>query len=329
MRKEALYWSKGDGSAKCGLCPHWCTLVDGKCGICGVRCENNSKLETRNYGEISSIAVDPVEKKPLYHYYPGSDVLSIGTVGCNMKCPYCQNWQISQRCDTPTEYYIPDELIILAKKKRSIGIAYTYSEPIVWIEYVLDCARLFKAANLKNVMVTNGYICEEPLADLLPLIDAWNIDLKTFSDKTYRTVLKGDLETVKTTIQNAAHSSHVEITTLIVSGLNDSMDELIALVDWLSSINDKIPWHISRYFPNYSYDREPTDIQFMLEAYEMAKRKLKYVYLGNITGHTLTHGTICPSCGELLVSREGYSVSIRALKDGVCSACGAKADFIT
>jgi pyruvate formate lyase activating enzyme len=328
MRKEALYWSKGDGSAKCGLCPHRCTLIDGKCGICGVRCESDGKVITRNYGEVSSIAVDPVEKKPLYHYYPGSDVLSIGTVGCNMKCPYCQNWQISQRYDTQTEYYIPEDLILTAQKKRSIGIAYTYSEPIVWIEYVLECARLCRAAHLKNVMVTNGYICEEPLAELLPLIDAWNIDLKTFNDATYRTVHKGDLETVKTTIEKAVHASHVEVTTLIVPGLNDSMDEMRALVDWLASVNDKTPWHISRYFPNFSYNREPTEIQMMIDLYDMAKRKLKYVYLGNIIGHDLKHCTLCPSCGEVLVSRAGYSVSIRALKDGLCSACGAKADFI-
>jgi pyruvate formate lyase activating enzyme len=142
-------------------------------------------------------------------------------------------------------------------------------------------------------------------------------------------VLKGGLETVKATIEKTAKTSHVEITTLIVTGLNDSMDEMTALVDWLASINDKIPWHVSRYFPNYSYNREPTDLQFMLDVYDMAKRKLKYVYLGNITGHSLTHNTTCPSCGELLVSREGYSVSLRGLKNGLCTACGVKADFIT
>jgi pyruvate formate lyase activating enzyme len=329
MRTEALYGEKTPDGFICRLCPHECRITENKCGFCGVRCVHDGLFVTRNFGEVSSIALDPVEKKPLFHYYPGRDILSIGTVGCNARCPYCQNWRISQSVDTHTEYFTPLTLIDKAKKKQSIGIAYTYSEPIVWIEFVMSCSKAFRLAGLKNVMVSNGCINEKPLDDLMPYIDAWNIDLKTFNPETSRKIHHIELETVKRTIVKALKTSHVELTTLIVPGINDSMDEMKELVDWIASTNDRIPWHVSRYFPNYKYDREPTDIQFMIDVYDMAREKLKYVYLGNIAGHARTHGTVCPSCGELLVFREGYSVTIGALKNNKCTACGAAADFIS
>jgi pyruvate formate lyase activating enzyme len=327
MKRSAEHWSLENGHVLCGLCPHHCVIAENKCGICGVRCTEDGLLVTRNYREVSSIAIDPIEKKPLYHFYPGSGILSVGTFGCNMKCPYCQNWQISQRTDVSTQTMSPETLVRYALDKKSIGIAYTYSEPIVWFEFVRECAGAFRSAQLKNVMVTNGYIEEKPLDEILPLIDAWNIDLKTFSDNTYRSVHRGDLEEVKRTITIASKNSHVEVTTLIVTGINDTMDEMAALTEWLASVDERIPFHVSRYYPNYKYNQAQTDIQFMIDVYEMASKKLKYVYCGNITGYTKTHNTFCPSCGTLLVSRTGFSAKIEGILAGKCRSCGNSADF--
>ena len=328
MKHPAAYWSSLDGGVRCGLCPHSCVIHEGGRGICGVRTCENGSLFSAIYGEVSSLALDPIEKKPLYHFHPGSFILSAGTVGCNMKCPYCQNWHISQRVESPTEYISPDELVPLAKKKRSIGLAYTYSEPIVWFEYVRDCARLAKEAGLVNVMVSNGFISPEPLEELSPLIDAWNVDLKTFSAETYRKVQHGGLDEVCSTIRYLAGKTHLEVTTLLVTGINDTVEEMDRLTDWLASVDAGIPLHFSRYFPNYSYDRSPTDIDDMMEIYAMAKKKLRHVYCGNISGHADTQQTCCRSCGAILVSRSGYAVSTAGLDGCRCSACGAHSDIV-
>jgi pyruvate formate lyase activating enzyme len=328
MKHAAEHWSSHDGGVRCGLCPHSCLIHDGNTGVCRVRSSSDGALYSQIYGEVSSLALDPIEKKPLYHFHPGSMILSAGTVGCNMKCPYCQNWQISQCPDHETEYISPENLVSLARKKRSIGLAYTYSEPIVWFEYVRDCAALARKAGLVNVMVSNGYISPAPLAELAPLIDAWNIDLKTFSSETYKTVQHGDLASVQSTISALAGKTHLELTTLLVTGINDTVDEMDQLTDWVASVDDAIPLHFSRYFPNYSYDSRPTDIDDMMEIYLMAKKKLRHVYCGNITGHTDTQQTICRSCGAILVSRSGFSVSAAGLDGSRCSSCGACTDIV-
>jgi pyruvate formate lyase activating enzyme len=328
MKHAAEYWSFEEQGIRCSLCPHYCLIHDLGAGVCGTRTSAGNELFSDLYGEVSSLSFDPIEKKPLYHFHPGSSILSIGTLGCNMKCPYCQNWHISQRLDRMTEYISPSDIIALAEKKHSIGIAYTYSEPIVWYEYVRDCASLAKKSGLVNIMVSNGFICSEPREKLIPLIDAWNIDLKTFDKDTYRREQKGDLDRVCESIRIVAGCAHLEITTLLVTGMNDSFDEMDRLTDWLASVNDHIPWHLSRYFPNYSYQRPPTDIDFMVEIYIMAKKKLHHVYCGNISGHADTQQSYCLFCGGILVSRSGYRVSINGLDGNRCSFCGAISDIV-
>ncbi|MCK5595691.1 AmmeMemoRadiSam system radical SAM enzyme, partial [bacterium] len=223
-------------------------------------------------------------KKPLYHFYPGKLILSLGTIGCNFACPFCQNWQISQDRNVPTQYMPPSEAVEKALERNSIGIAYTYSEPMIWYEYVMDTAKLAKKKGLKNVLVTNGYINEDPLKELLPLIDAMNIDLKAFDEKFYREICKGDLETVLKTIKISSASCHIEITNLVIPGLNDTIEHFENLVNWIAeNTGANTPLHFSRYFPQYKMKTSSvTPIETLEQAYKIAKEKLKSVYLGNI-----------------------------------------------
>ncbi len=307
----------------CELCPHNCVIYPGRTGICGARRNENGTLITDIYGRISSMAMDPIEKKPLYHFYPGREILSIGTRGCNFKCPYCQNWQISQDMNARTAYHTPEQIAAAADERNSIGIAYTYSEPMIWFEYVMDTGLLARERGLKNIMVTNGFINRAPLSELLTLVDAMNIDLKAFREDTYREVNKGRLKNVLDTVeQSAASGCHVEVTTLIVTGMNDSMEEMRGIIDFIASVNPSIPWHISRYFPNYRYDREATDVSFITEVYREAKKKLHFVYCGNVSIGSEGSDTVCPKCGVVVINRSGYFTSIKNLKDGSCSECG-------
>lgn len=322
-KKEAKYYEKVEGGeVRCLLCPHNCLIKDSGRGICGVRKNVNGTLYTKIYGETTALSMDPIEKKPLYHFYPTEDILSIGTKGCNLKCPYCQNWHISQDLNVGTSFFKPDEIVTTAIKKNSMGIAYTYSEPVIWFEYVMDCSRLANAKGLKNVLVTNGFIEKYPLDELLEFTDAMNIDLKSFREDTYKKVQKGNLKKVLQTIQAAHYRCHVEITTLIITGINDDVSELEDMTGWIVSIDKNIPWHISRYYPNYKYDAPPTDIDFMLKIRQMASKKLNYVFCGNIPGDYGGSDTVCPSCGTTVISRSGYSVSLKALQNGKCSKCG-------
>ena len=321
--KEAKYYKAiPPDRVKCLLCPHNCVIQHDKTGICGIRKNLNGKLFTAIYGEATSVSMDPIEKKPLYHFYPARDILSIGTKGCNFKCPYCQNWHISQDTDARSIYYEPDDIINTAIKKNSIGVAYTYSEPFIWFEYVLDCSRLAWKNGLKNVYVTNGFIEKEPLNELLEFTDAMNIDLKAFKETTYKKVLKGELSKVMDTIQTANNKCHVELTTLIVTGMNDDLAELSEMAEWISSVNKNIPWHISRYYPNYKYEKPATSIDFMTRVHDMAVKKLNYAFCGNIPGSYGRSDTICPSCKTTVIARSGYSVSIKALSNGKCATCG-------
>lgn len=324
MQREAAYYrSIDDKRVQCLLCPHQCTIKEDAFGICGVRQNRAGKLITTIFGEVTSIAMDPIEKKPLYHFYPGSSILSIGTKGCNFKCSFCQNWQISQNVNTPTSQYSPEEIVDIAIKKKSVGIAYTYSEPLIWFEYVLECAKRAREKGLKNVLVTNGYINREPLIELLEFTDAMNIDLKSFREKTCKQYQKGKLSPVLETITTAHEKGcHVELTTLVVTGINDTMEEMRDIIKWIASIDKNIPWHISRYYPSYQYDEPATDIDIILNVCDEAMQTLNHVFCGNISGSYGRSDTLCPSCRAVVISRSGYSTRINSLEFGICLKCG-------
>jgi pyruvate formate lyase activating enzyme len=270
----------------CEICPHHCGLEDGHIGFCGGRTNVNGKVTCTNYGKLTSIALDPIEKKPLARFMPGSMILSVGSYGCNLRCPFCQNCEISMADGSTarTVHFAPEELVNKAlelKPEGNIGIAYTYNEPFIGYEYVFDCAGLAHERGLKNVLVTNGYVCEKPLRDILPAIDAMNIDLKGFTEEFYKSV-RGDLETVKRTISIAAKSCHVEVTTLVIPDENDSPSEMEELSAWLSGIDAEIPLHISRFFPRYQYaHKSPTAVGTVYRLADIARKKLKHVYTGN------------------------------------------------
>lgn len=270
----------------CPICPHHCSLAEGAVGFCRARGNVNGEIKAINYGLLTAVALDPIEKKPLRRFYPGSYILSIGSFGCNLRCPFCQNHTISMATinDVPVRLMQPHEVVTLAhvlQKQGNIGIAYTYNEPLVGYEFVVDCAMLARKHGLKNVLVSNGYCCADPLTNLLPLLDAVNFDLKAFSNEFYQR-LSGDLETVKQSIQLAAEYTHVEVTTLVIPHANDSEAEIRALAQWLASISKDIPLHLTRFFPQYHMtDRPPTSIQHLQRLAQIARQSLNYVYLGN------------------------------------------------
>lgn len=271
----------------CEICPHHCKLEEGGLGLCKGRMNRKGQVISENYGKLTALALDPIEKKPLYHFHPGSKILSIGSYGCNLKCPFCQNCDISMAGGKEIEYQrvTCEELVtkaLMLKSRGNIGIAYTYNEPLIGYEFVRDCASRMKQAGLKNVVVSNGYINREPLLELLPLIDAFNIDLKGFTEAYYHK-LRGDLATVKQSIELAAVRCHVEVTTLIVPGENDSEEEMEALSGWLASVHPEIPLHISRFFPRFQMlDRESTQVEQVYRLAAVARRNLRYVYEGNV-----------------------------------------------
>ena len=269
----------------CQICPHHCDLKENQTGICRARMNIGGTVTCTNYGRLTSLSLDPIEKKPLVRFYPGSMILSVGSYGCNLKCQFCQNFGISMADMTAeTVYMSPEVLVAKAKElvpQGNIGLAFTYNEPLVGYEYVRDCSILAHENGLKTVLVTNGMICEQPLKLLLPYIDAMNIDLKGFSEKFYKTV-NGDFETVKGTIVTAAKLCHVEVTTLVIPSENDSETEMEKETEWLSSISPDIPLHISRFFPRYKMlDKQATPIQTIYKLRDTALRYLKYVYTGN------------------------------------------------
>ncbi len=329
--QEAMFWTAKDNhTVLCQLCPKYCTIRPGKTGFCRVRKNIDGKLYTLNFGQVSACDMDPIEKKPLYHYYPGKYVLSVGTVGCNLRCGFCQNWGIAHS-DPKTVEVMPDLVAEAAANQQAypnIGVAYTYSEPSVWYEFIFFTARLVRQKGLKNILVTNGTINEEPLRALLPFIDAMNIDVKGFSEQYYRDNCKGFLEPVMRTVEIAHTRCHVELTTLLVPGLNDSEEEIRQLVDWVAGLDRKIPLHFTRYFPNFEFDLEPTPPETLHKAREIALEKLDYVYIGNL-GHPKSMNTYCPNCGKTLVNRTWNNGKIVGLtKDNQCKHCGEKIKII-
>ncbi len=269
----------------CEICPHHCRLDVGEVGRCRARFNDGEKIFALNYGRLTSIALDPIEKKPLYRFFPGSRILSVGSFGCNLNCPFCQNHEISMAdANFPTRHVTPEELVALAQElvpKKNIGVAFTYNEPFISYEFVRDTSNLLKAVGLKSVLVTNGTVAPAALKKILPLIDAMNIDLKGFSREIYST-LGGDFETVRRTIELAAQSCHVEVTTLIVPTMNDSPADMDAEASWLASLSKDIPLHISRFFPRYKVTHlPPTPVEKIYELVAVARRHLNFVYPGN------------------------------------------------
>ena len=271
---------------RCELCFHRCALEEGQTGLCRARINRGGTILPLNYGKVTSLALDPIEKKPLRRFHSGSMILSAGSFGCNLRCPFCQNHEISMagEGELDTEELLPNDLAALAERLRprgNIGVAYTYNEPLIGYEYVRDCAVAVRARGMVNVLVSNGTVEEAPWRELLPLIDAANIDLKGFTEGWYRR-LGGDLETVKRSIALAAEYCHVEVTTLLVPGENDSEAEIRALSRWLSAIDPGIPLHLSRFFPRYRMaDRPPTDVNAVYRLAEAARESLRWVYTGN------------------------------------------------
>jgi len=321
-----MYYKKlEDKRVLCFLCPHHCNIVEGGRGACRVRKNKQGTLYSLNYNRLSALALDPIEKKPLYHFYPGAQILSAGTVGCNLKCSFCQNWHIAHD-DPETQYITSHKLVDMAKKDdNSIGIAFTYNEPSIWFEFVYETAKLSRENGLKNVLVTNGFISEEPLKDLLPFIDAMNIDVKGFTQRYYKDVCKGLLDPVKRTVEISAGKCHIEITTLVVTDLNDSVEEIGEISRWISSIDKEIPLHLSRYFPNYKLSNDPTPLDRMARAREEASKSLSYIYVGNVQGYDNT--TYCPKCKKPVIRRDSH-VSMDGIKDGKCRNCGEVLNII-
>ncbi|UCB57283.1 MAG: AmmeMemoRadiSam system radical SAM enzyme [Candidatus Omnitrophota bacterium] len=284
MKKESMHCEILEaGKVRCLLCPHVCLLKKGEVGRCGVRQNEYGRLYSLIYGEVTSCALDPIEKKPLYHFHPGEHILSLGTKGCNLKCPWCQNWAISQEyASCPTEKLSPQEAVSRAKELNSFGIAYTYNEPFIWYEFVYDTALLGHKEGLKNVLVTNGYVNQKPLEEIISLIDAMNIDVKSMDDNFYKKYCDGRLSPVLRTAEFSAARCHVEITNLIIPTLNDSRENFQKLTDWVAEkLGKDTPLHFSRYFPAYKMDIPPTPIETLKAAEEIARKKLRYVYLGN------------------------------------------------
>ncbi|MBQ2071718.1 MAG: AmmeMemoRadiSam system radical SAM enzyme [Oscillospiraceae bacterium] len=285
-----------EGFAVCPVCPHHCRIAEGKSGRCRGRGTKNGKVVPLNYGRVTSLALDPIEKKPFRKFFPGSGILSVGSYDCNLNCPFCQNWEISmsdgqdfRRGRWGGENGLsPETLAGMAAELRArgnIGVAFTYNEPLISWEYVLDTAKLVRKNNMKSVLVTNGCFSGETADAVLPWIDALNIDLKSFQENVYKDTLGGDLETVKSFIGKAAEQCHTELTCLIVPGMNDTEEEMQAMVQWIGSLpgGEEIPLHITRFFPRYRVlDREPTDRSVILHLTEIARQHLKHVYPGNL-----------------------------------------------
>jgi len=279
--KVAMYWRlEQNGSIVCELCPHFCKIKTGQMGLCNVRYNAENVLYASNYGKIVSYAYDPIEKKPLNHFYPGSTIFSIGTFGCNLACRFCQNHELVAFNGLVTPAF-DEQVLELAAQNGSIGIAFTYNEPTVWYEYVLDMSKKAHEKGLKTVLVTNGYINEAPLLELLPYIDAMNIDLKSMTNSFYESICGGTLSPVLRTIEICAKYTHVEITNLLIDGLNADQDELEAMCRWLAAINANIPLHISRYFPAHLLDVPKTRLETLALACDIAEKHLTNVSIGN------------------------------------------------
>jgi pyruvate formate lyase activating enzyme len=335
VREAMLYGPGTKGRLVCNLCEHRCKLGDGKIGICGVRENRGGVLYTLVYGLIIAGHVDPIEKKPLFHFAPGSLSMSIATPGCNFRCAFCQNWSISQvtKKNRPTatgDLIPPEDLVDLAKQHKCRSISYTYTEPTIFFEYVFETARLATPEGISNVFVTNGYMTPEALEAIHPHLHAANVDLKAFNDQTYRRKMGARLQPVLDSIKKMkAQGVWLEITTLVVPGMNDSDEELKDIAEFIKSVGPEIPWHISRFHPDHNMrDVQSTPIATLTRARDIGlETGLRYVYTGNIPGDAGEH-THCYSCGAMLVKRFGFQLLENRIREGKCPDCKAAIDGV-
>jgi pyruvate formate lyase activating enzyme len=316
---------KYDRYIECRLCPHNCKISEGRTGICGVRKNTGEKIELSTYGVISGYSLDPVEKKPLYHFFPGHNILSIGSYGCNMRCDFCQNWNISQKSTgdpglrTDTDKIVNDA----SSSYKNIGLAFTYNEPIVWFEFMRDVAVRIKEEGLYTVMVSNGFVNSDPLNEITGFIDAFNIDLKAFNEEFYKRLTGADLEPVKQSLKQIAKAGkHLEVTTLVIPGRNDSEQEMEVEAKWIAEeLGKETPLHLSRYFPMYKRDDPPTPQSTLNTLFDIASKHLKNVYMGNTSSES-GQDSVCSKCGTIVTKRSGYNTRLMNLdSDGKCSRC--------
>lgn len=326
---EASYYKKlSEDRVACLLCPHHCIILPGKSGKCKVRLNEKGRLVAQMFGSLSAAHVDPIEKKPLYHFHPGKEILSLGGMGCNFNCNCCQNYHISQsgKKDYPRLLKTSgDEIVEQAKRTPgNIGIAYTYNEPAVWFEFMLDIAHKLKSTGLANVMVSNGYVNKKPLEEIIACMDAFNIDLKCFDNDIHQKFTGGDLKFVLNTLKSIRKENvHLEITHLVVPGVNNNPELFAKMIDWIEQeLGPEIPLHISRYFPNYRMQRATTSSELLFDFADIASRKLHYVYMGNMSVNDFQN-TNCPGCDSLVIQRHGFSISRNGMTaDGACKFCG-------
>ncbi len=327
IKEGALYDELPGNKVKCNVCAHRCTIAEGKTGICGTRHNNKGKLYTLIYNTVSSEAVDPIEKKPLYHFLPGTFSYSLGTIGCNFRCLHCQNWNISQVSleEANTKEIMPEEAVRRALAAGCSSISWTYNEPAIWHEYTYDSAVLAKKAGLKTIYVTNGYITPEALRRMAPYLDAYRVDIKSFSDEFYKKVCGARLAPVLESTKLAKElGMHVETITLVIPGRNDSKEELTQIAKWVhDNLGEDTPMHFTRFHPMHKMDHvAPTPISTLEMAHSIAKNEgMRFVYLGNVGGHKYEN-TFCPRCDTLLIDRAGFRVGEVRVKDGKCVRCG-------
>lgn len=345
-----LYKREANGLIQCFACAHRCLIPQNRSGICGVRENDGEKLNVLVYGRPSAVNADPIEKKPLFHFFPGSSALSIGTFGCNYNCGFCQNWEISQMKTqiNPSdnerrsqifsdvikkgsrtmfeqiEYLSPGRAVLMAKERKTPSIAYTYNEPAIWAEYAVDIAQIAQGEGIKNVFVSNGYLSPECAEYVAPYIDAFNIDLKSYNDEFYRQTCGARLTPVLDTIKYLhSRGMWVEITTLVIPQMNDSEKELRQIAEFICGVDANIPWHLSAFHGEYKMrEHPPTEEKSLRRAYEIGKKAgLKYVYIGNVDANEYGH-TFCPSCNNLLIEREFFEAKIKGMDGNKCKKCG-------
>jgi pyruvate formate lyase activating enzyme len=336
---DALLGSREGEKVRCGLCLHRCLIPEGGRGVCGVRGVIEGRLRALTYGLVSSLAADPVEKKPVFHFCPGTLVLSLGSVGCTMRCGHCQNWQISRPKgddgSVSLSFLDPDKVVRLAAENRCAGVAFTYNEPVIWLEYVIDAARAAKDAGLYTIMVTNGWVTPEGLDLFAEVIDVWRVDVKAHSEEPHRRLCHvAHPEAVREQAERAlhVHGMHVECVTNIVPTINDSAEELEAIAGWIAQgLSVDTPWHVTRFQPYLEFSHlAPTPLETLELARDIGKRAgLRHVFLGNVLAHG-GEDTVCPRCGAVAVKRRGYSVLETALaENGSCAACGMQLGIVT
>ncbi len=329
MEREAyLYRNVKEDNVECLTCQRRCIISEGKSGWCHTRVNKGGKLYSLIYGEVSSLSINPIEKKPVFHFYPGSRWLSLGSLGCNFRCPGCQNWEIAHWKEGAmySEYLSPEKLVTKAKAAGCVGISWTFNEPTLWFEYTLDSAKCAKSRGLFTNYVTNGYMTEEALDAIAPFLDVYRVDIKGFSEKTYERIghIKDYRKILETTKKAKEHGMHVEVVTNIIPRINDDEKELRDIASWIkNTLGLGIPWHVTRFYPDLKLSRlPPTPVTALERAWSIGKEEgLWYVYIGNVPGHRWEN-TYCHICEELLIERYVFDIVSNKIKGGRCSHCG-------